>query len=271
MGWSEEVKERFSSREDATKWDQMYEDDAATVEEEFFRRRRDFTVEYVSQNFAESAKILDLGCGAAPVTYEMLKRGYDIVGADYSFDMLSNAQRRLKAGGISRLPLVNSNGETLPFADAHFDCVVCLGVISYVEGYENIIKDIRRVLKPGGTAIISYRNKRNLFCSDPVSLAKHFVKKLLIAVSLRGPDKFRIGRYMLLEEVRETIERNGLKLQFFKGIGFGPFSVWDQQLFSVSKAIKINNFITSVADKSGFEFWFKTAADVHVLVYKKTN
>jgi ubiquinone/menaquinone biosynthesis C-methylase UbiE len=271
MGWSEDVKARFSDQEDAAKWDQMYEDEATTVEEEFFRRRRDYTVDYVSRNFDKSAKICDLGCGAAPVTFEMLKRGYDIVGVDYSFDMLRNAKRRLEAGGVSRVPLVNSNGETLPFADGQFDCVVCLGVISYVEGYAKIIKEIRRILKPGGTAIISYRNKSCLFCNDPVTLPKHLVKKVLISLSLREPDKFRIGRYMLLKEVQETIERTGLKYLLFKGIGFGPHSIGGRKLLSVPKAIKFNDFITSIANKLGFESWYRTAADVHILIYTKIH
>jgi len=269
MSWSEEVKVRFSDQEDAAKWDRMYEGNAATLEEEFFRLRRDFTVDYLTDKFDKAVPIFDLGCGAAPVTYEMLKRGHNIVGADYSLDMLMNATRRLMAGGVSERPLVNSNGETLPFQDEMFECVVCLGVISYVENYENVIKEINRVLKPGGTVIISFRSKYNLLSNDPVSLFKNIVKNVLIKLKLRRPDKFRIGHYMVCSEVMHTIQSNGFEFETFKGIGFGPYSVWGNKFLSVKNAIKFSSFITRTAERFGFGYLFKIASDVNILIYTK--
>ena len=181
MSWKEEVKVRFSQQDAAQKWDLMYETDTVSLDEDCFRLRRDYTVDYLVSNFDQNTPICDLGCGAGPVTFEMLKRGYNVVGLDYSIDMLSNAKRRLIAGGISGRPLINSNAETLPFQDEMFDCVVCLGVISYVENYENIIKEIHRVLRPGGTVVISFRNKYNLVSNDPVALTKFLAKKLLVS------------------------------------------------------------------------------------------
>lgn len=271
MSWSEEVKVRFSDREDAEKWDQMYEGEAATLEEEFFRMRRDFTVRYLTDRFDKTIPICDLGCGAAPVTYEMLKRGHNIVGADYSLDMLMNAKRRLIAGGISDRPLVNCNGETLPFQDEMFDCVVCLGVISYVENYENIIKEINRILKPGGTVLISFRNKYNLISNDPVSLLKNIVNMTLIALRLREPDKFRIGHYMICREVMQTVQSNGFKFETFKGIGFGPYSVWGNKFLGIKNAIRFSNFVTRTAERFGLNFLFKIASDVNILIYTKDN
>lgn len=269
MSWKEDVKARFSQKEAASKWDLMYEKDTASLEEENFRLRRDYTVDYIVNNFDKTVSICDLGCGAGPVTYEMLKRGYNIVGLDYSFDMLQNAKRRLIAGGITGRPLINSNGETLPFQDEMFDCVVCLGVISYVENYENIIKEIFRILKPGGTVLISFRNKYNLIANDPIALLKLLVKTALVTLRLRERDKFRIGHYMVARDVVRLVNSNGFVFEKFKGIGFGPYSFWHKKLFDEDTSIRISSFITRLADVLRAGFVFKLASDVKILIFRK--
>src|SRR5205807_185694 len=45
--------------------------------------------------------------------------------------------------------------EQVPFEDNTFDAVVCLGVIEYLASDEQAVREIRRVLKPGGSAVIS--------------------------------------------------------------------------------------------------------------------
>ncbi len=273
MSWKEEVTARFSNEEAAPKWNRMYEENTASLDDENFRLRRDFAVDYIESNIDKSARILDLGCGAAPVTYELLKRGYDVVGLDYSPDMLENARQRLISGGFTNADqlLFRGNGERTPFEDEAFDCVVCLGVISYVEEYENIIKEIFRVLKPGGVVLISFRNKYNLVANDPVGLSKFLMKKTLMSLGLRGPDKFKIGRYMDAKEVKGAAAKCGLEFQSFKGIGFGPYSFWHRKLFSEDTSIKISRKITSFANKIGAGFAFRLAADVNILIFRKNT
>jgi SAM-dependent methyltransferase len=221
MSWKEGVQSRFSPREDADKWDRMYAQDTENLDDEFFRLRRDFTVAYVTSRYDASATICDLGCGAGPVISALLNRGYDAIGFDYSIDMLDNAARRIATGTAGRRPLARCDIQALPLGDDSFDCAVCLGVISYVEHYENIIREIRRILKPGGTAIVSYRNENNLMVSDPVGPVKYLGRKTLESVG-HAPREFRIGNHMSHGEVGRTLQRNGLTLEAFKGIGLGP-------------------------------------------------
>src|SRR6185295_16831763 len=101
MGWKEEVQSRFSPNEDLRKWDGMYARQTENLEDEFFRLRRDFAVNYVTSRYDASARICDLGCGAGPTISELLTRGYDTVGFDYSPDMLAKAAERI--GGRQRL------------------------------------------------------------------------------------------------------------------------------------------------------------------------
>ena len=72
----------------------MYEEETKNLADEHFRVRRNFTVDYILGRFDKAASICDLGCGAGPVTVDLITHGYRVVGVDYSFDMLENARRR---------------------------------------------------------------------------------------------------------------------------------------------------------------------------------
>jgi ubiquinone/menaquinone biosynthesis C-methylase UbiE len=267
MSWKEAVKKRFSVSTDANKWDQMYERDTEKLDEHFFRLRRDFTVDFIVNNYDKRAKLCDLGCGAGPVTFELLRKGYDITGLDYSLDMLNNAARRIGSGQIYGKPLINGNCEALPLGNDVFDCVACLGVISYVEHYENIIKEIFRVLKPGGIVLVTFRNKYNLLMNDPIVLARFLAKKILFRPEEK--QEFEIGQYLCSREVQAVIESNGFDFLDFKGIGFGPFNLRYRQLFSDKTSIKISQFISGLADKLHAEFVYRLASDVNILLFRK--
>ena len=101
MGWKDDVINRFSGEQDADKWNLMYAADTDNLDDHNYRLRRDYTVDYIVNNYDKTAKLCDVGCGAGPVTFEMLRRGYDIVGLDYSKDMLDNAAKRLADGRLA--------------------------------------------------------------------------------------------------------------------------------------------------------------------------
>lgn len=268
MSWKEDVRKLFSSDVDADKWDRRYTEEGRSFEDEIFRRRCDFTIDYVTTNYGADAKLCDLGCGAGPVIAELLKRGYNTVGLDYSEDMLINAKRRLATSNVSGRPLAVSDIQMTPLADESIDCAICLGVISYVETYGNIIKEIRRILRPGGTSVITFRNQKNLLVCDPVGPLRYLARQGLQLVN-KGLKKFQIGHYMSLSEVLRVIRNGGLTFVSFKGIGFGPIRFNRSPLLSETTSINIDQTITRWMNVLGWEFPFRLAADIHILVVRK--
>lgn len=269
MDWKTEVKDRFSREQEASRWDRMYGEETKSLAEEHFRQRRDFTVDYILGRFDKATSICDLGCGAGPVTFELMRNGYRVVGVDYSLDMLENAQKRLLEGGQSDIALINSNGEQLPFGGEQFDLVVCLGVISYIENYADVIAEINRILRPGGTLIISYRSKYNAVSNDPLAFLRFLAKKTLVALGLRKPEGFRIGWPMREKEVMAAAEEKGFVFHGFKGIGFGTFSVGGWKPLKVETSIALSRKLSTLFDKLKLEFPYHAAADVHVLMFEK--
>lgn len=98
-------------------------------------------------------KILEVGCGGGHI----LKMFPDslLTGLDVSGCMLEKARNNL-AG--YRVQLLKGEMHELDLADQSFDKVICSEVLEHVENPGAILSQIRRVLKPGGTAVITLPN-----------------------------------------------------------------------------------------------------------------
>jgi demethylmenaquinone methyltransferase/2-methoxy-6-polyprenyl-1,4-benzoquinol methylase len=105
------------------------------------------------------ALVLDLACGTGDMTRELFRqrRAARVVGVDLSGTMLRLAIDKLPrrgAGSPGRIDLVNAPAEALPFAEATFDGVVIAFGIRNVPDYRAGLREMRRVLRPGGRACI---------------------------------------------------------------------------------------------------------------------
>jgi len=89
---------------------------------------------------ADDARILDLGCGARPYEPLFAPRASTYVGVDG------------RAGpGVD----VVAPADAVPLPDASFDCVLCSQVLEHVPRPEAVIREVHRLLVPGGTALVS--------------------------------------------------------------------------------------------------------------------
>jgi SAM-dependent methyltransferase len=148
-GTKDEVKSLFSGR--AAEWAGWYADrDARTLESENLLSRQNLAIALIQPVVAPPAALLDVGCATGEMAGRLLDLGYDVRGVDIAEPMVRRARERW---GEDRFEV--GDGERLPFGDARFDAVVCLGVIEYQDADDRMLGEIRRVLKPGGRAVIS--------------------------------------------------------------------------------------------------------------------
>lgn len=97
---------------------------------------------------ARPLRLLDLGCGPGN-TLTRLGRWGHAFGSDFSLDALAFARSK----GMSRL--VSSDSTALPFRPASFDCVVALDVLEHVEDDVAALREVARVLRPGGAFLFA--------------------------------------------------------------------------------------------------------------------
>jgi len=99
-------------------------------------------------------QVLDVGCGAGGWHPRIAAAGATIVGVDLMPGMIREAQ---VLGASLEPPPVFAQGDAqaLPFGAATFDRVLCAGVLYHVPDVEHALREMRRVLRPGGRAVIS--------------------------------------------------------------------------------------------------------------------
>jgi SAM-dependent methyltransferase len=108
-----------------------------------------------------NTRIMDLGCGAGLMVKAGRARGHDFYGAGYQlYDAHEPASAELVAQGVLRQ--ITDNPYRLPFDDGFFDVVISDQVFEHVMDYPGTIREIHRVLKPGGAFMHVFPSKYKL-------------------------------------------------------------------------------------------------------------
>jgi SAM-dependent methyltransferase len=113
-------------------------------------------------------RVLELGCGAAAGARWLDGRGAEVVALDLSAGMLRHARLAEKRSGV-RVPLVQADALALPFADGAFDTVcTAFGAVPFVADSGAVMKEVARVLRPGGAWVFSITHPmRWIFLDEP--------------------------------------------------------------------------------------------------------
>lgn len=101
-----------------------------------------------------SVRVLDLGCGRGGVVEELHERAGRFVGVDADWGSL--AEHRLAS-----LPRATARAEALPFPAGAFDLVCCSWVLEHLPDPERALREVARVLAPGGRFVFLTPNVRH--------------------------------------------------------------------------------------------------------------
>lgn len=107
-------------------------------------------------NVQAGSKALDICCGTADWTIAL---AHDVgptgkvIGLDFSKNMLKIGQQKIDQLNLSQVELIHGNAMELPFDDNTFDYVTIGFGLRNVPDYMQVLKEMHRVLKPGGIAV----------------------------------------------------------------------------------------------------------------------
>lgn len=134
----------------------------------YFRALHGHLEQALTRHLGDAAAVLDAGCGTGGLIRRLapLHPEWRWTGLDASPLACGFARTRVPAG----VAVVEGTLERLPFADASFDAVVSADVLYHVDDDLTALRELRRVLKPGGCVVINVPAHRWLFSYHDVAV-----------------------------------------------------------------------------------------------------
>ncbi|MBW2981184.1 methyltransferase domain-containing protein [Candidatus Woesearchaeota archaeon] len=103
----------------------------------------------------EGKKVLDVGCEAGYISLKLSEQGADVFSFDICKPALIEFKKKKSASNIFL-----AAAQKMPLKDNLFDYVVCTEVIEHMPKLELSLKEMERVLKPGGKLFITFPNEK---------------------------------------------------------------------------------------------------------------
>jgi ubiquinone/menaquinone biosynthesis C-methylase UbiE len=102
--------------------------------------------------------VVDCGCGNGRHVFPAAARCSEVFGVDISKKLLSLVQQRMMEKNIRNITLLHADLTHLPLQDSSVDAVLCIASLHNIKGRENrhaAVRELYRVLKPRGSALLS--------------------------------------------------------------------------------------------------------------------
>jgi len=109
-------------------------------------------------DLAPGQRVLDVGCGSGPTTIELAARvapGGEAVGADIAPMLVSAAQQRAAAAGVTNASFIVADAQTDDLGEAAFDAAFSRFGVMFFADPEQAFARIRRAIRPGGQLVFA--------------------------------------------------------------------------------------------------------------------
>lgn len=139
----------------------LYDELTQNVE---YEKRCDYILSFFEKNGIKSGTVLDLACGTGSMSIPFIKKGYNIIGLDYSEEMLEIASNRLSEAG-NNFSLLKAKMQEFELSEKADTCICCLDSINHL----NNIDDVQATFKN----VYDSLNNNGLFVFDVNTVYKH--------------------------------------------------------------------------------------------------
>lgn len=214
-------------------------------------------MQVIEQTQTPGSTILDVGCGTGITVLELAAKGYQASGVDFAPNMIERASQDAAAKGIV-CDFQVASAENLPYPTQHFDMVIALGLVGNLRDDTDCLREIYRVLKPGGIVLLTMPNVLAVdrWISVPRSLPIIFghrfrsqfrrvgnLGRRLRGIAPKNVADLRFGKSAIPHFYKRHLTQAGFQNVSYSSITFGPFfplglRVWnDAKLITISEAI----------------------------------
>jgi 2-polyprenyl-6-hydroxyphenyl methylase / 3-demethylubiquinone-9 3-methyltransferase len=124
----------------------------------------------------EQQEILEVGCGGGLICEELARRGaWSLIGVDPAKEALATARLHAQQSDLARqISYQAGYAESLPYANGSFTTIVCFDVLEHVHDLPATMKEIARVLAPGGIFVFDTINRTLIARAILIWYGEHF-------------------------------------------------------------------------------------------------
>jgi 2-polyprenyl-3-methyl-5-hydroxy-6-metoxy-1,4-benzoquinol methylase len=159
--------------------------------------------------------VLDIGCQWGATCIALAEVGATPTGLDVTETLMEGARVRAEEQGVEAT-FRQGLSERLPFDDESFDVAIGLNILEHVESHTNTLREMLRVLKPGGEFYLDMPNRfaPHDFLRDPhyqlfgVSVLPHRLGEFYVTKVRRFPE-YEVGVFPIASVIERTLLRNG--------------------------------------------------------------
>jgi SAM-dependent methyltransferase len=219
-----------------------------------FKKRVQTIFEWIPP--ADDARILDCACGRG--FYLNMFRYVSacrLVGLELDAAIIRQARRNV--GHLPDMTLTRGTIYALPFADGYFDGVILSEILEHIDDDVRGLREVRRVLKPGGVVAITVPNANYPFLWDPINWTLERVFNTRIS---RGPLAGIWANHVRLyrrEQLRRTVEQAGFTVEAERQFTHTSFPFIHNLVYGLGKPLLESGLLpdgmANAADRTTFD------------------
>ena len=173
-------------------------------------------------------KVLDVGCGSGWMMQYMKDRGHEVYGITYSEDEIKYCEAK-------GLTAINCDIHEIIYDKEQFDAVTCWDCLEHAIAPLIVLKEIRRVLKPGGIAMIYMPGQNWIECQSHITVLnqrqmKHllYLAKFELVQAFCAESRQRVeGKFDIHTELEAE---DACREIYFKGFGKRVHDFYDKEV-----------------------------------------
>jgi D-aspartate ligase len=254
LGAQRLVDERFER--EAAFWDGVYRD--GSVFGAVHRHRQALALSWVDAiGLPEGSHVLEVGAGAGLTAVQLGARGLRVEAIDTTPAMLDITRRHAAEAGIqARLRVTMGDAHALPFRAGSFGLVLALGVVPWLHSAPQAIREMARVLRPGGYLVLNADNRARLthfvdpLSSPPLRPVRRAARAALAMAGLRRrAGGTTAATFHGLRAFDRIVAAAGLERVDGSTFGFGPFTLLGRKLLPDPLGVRLNHTLQRLADR----------------------
>lgn len=241
------MREFFEST--AAYWQEVYRrDDLVSV---IYQERRAVVLSVVDRlPIPPRSNVLEIGCGAGSTSIALAQRGHAVNATDIAAPMLERTRKLADEAGVGQFIETNQcDTHHLPFPDRSFNLVMAIGVLPWLSSPLESMREMVRVLQPGGYLIVTVDNRYRLsYALHPLAWARLVGIRRSYLRRFRKRHRIPPSTTCSVHDFDALLPALGLEKLWGATLGFGPFCLLNRVL-PQAFGVKLHHALQALADR----------------------